>query len=57
MLAIGLHPINNVVDISNFVLFELGQPLHTFDADKIAGGKVIVRRAGEGEKSVTLDGV
>ena len=57
LLAIGLHPINNVVDISNFVLFELGQPLHTFDADKIAGGKVIVRRAGEGQKIVTLDGV
>ena len=57
LLAIGLHPINNVVDISNFVLFEFGQPLHTFDADKIAGGKVIVRRAGEGEKIVTLDGV
>ena len=57
LLAIGFHPINNVVDISNFVLFELGQPLHTFDADKIAGGKVIVRRAGEGEKIVTLDGV
>ena len=57
LLAIGLHPINNVVDISNFVLFELGQPLHTFDADKTAGGKVIVRRAGEGEKIVTLDGV
>ena len=57
LLAIGLHPINNVVDISNFVLFELGQPLHTFDADKIAGGKVIVRRAGEGETIVTLDGV
>ena len=57
LLAIGLHPINNVVDISNFVLFELGQPLHIFDADKIAGGKVIVRRAAEGEKIVTLDGV
>ena len=57
LLAIGLHPINNVVDISNFVLFELGQPLHTFDADKIAGGKVSVRRAAEGEKIVTLDGV
>lgn len=57
LFAIGLHPINNIVDISNFVLFELGQPLHTFDADKIAGGKVIVRRAGEGEKMVTLDGV
>ena len=57
LFSIGLHPINNVVDISNFVLFEVGQPLHTFDADKISGGRVIVRRAGEGEKIVTLDGV
>ena len=56
LMAIGLKPINNIVDISNFVLFELGQPLHTFDADKIAGRKVIVRRAGEGEKLRTLDG-
>ncbi len=55
--SIGLHPIDNIVDISNFVLFELGQPLHTFDADKITGGKVIVRRAAEGEKIKTLDGV
>lgn len=57
LIAIGSHPINNVVDISNFVLFELGQPLHTFDADKIRGGKVIVRRAAEGEPIRTLDGV
>ena len=57
LFAIGLHPINNIVDISNFVLFEVGQPLHTFDADQIIGGKVIVRRAAEGEKIVTLDGV
>lgn len=57
LTSIGLHPINNIVDISNFVLFELGQPLHTFDASKIRGGKVIVRRAGEGEKMRTLDGV
>lgn len=56
LTAIGSRPINNVVDISNFVLFELGQPLHTFDADKISGGKVIVRRAVEGEKIRTLDG-
>ena len=55
LLSIGLRPIDNVVDISNFILWELGQPLHTFDADKISGGKVIVRRAGEGEKIVTLD--
>ena len=55
LLSIGLRPIDNVVDISNFILWELGQPLHTFDADKISGGKVIVRRAVEGERIVTLD--
>ncbi|MCQ2158286.1 MAG: phenylalanine--tRNA ligase subunit beta [Bacteroidales bacterium] len=55
--AIGSRPINNIVDISNFILFELGQPLHTFDADKVSGGKVIVRRAAEGEAIRTLDGV
>lgn len=57
LLAIGLHPINNVVDVSNFVLFEMGQPLHTFDADKVSGGKVVVRRAEENEIIVTLDSV
>ena len=57
LMSIGLKPINNIVDVSNFVLFELGQPLHTFDADKILGGKVIVRRAAEGETIVTLDEV
>nr|MCR4859444.1 phenylalanine--tRNA ligase subunit beta [Bacteroidales bacterium] len=56
LMSIGLRPINNIVDISNFVLFELGQPLHTFDAGKI-GGHVVVRRAGEGEIIRTLDGV
>lgn len=55
LMSIGQRPVNNVVDVSNFVLFELGQPLHTFDADMIAGGKVIVRRAEEGEKITTLD--
>lgn len=57
LMSIGLRPINNIVDVSNFVLFEIGQPLHTFDADEVAGGKVIVRRAAEGEKLVTLDGI
>ena len=56
LMSIGLKPINNVVDISNFVLFETGQPLHTFDAAKVMG-KVIVRRAAEGEKIRTLDGI
>ena len=55
--SIGSRPINNIVDISNFVLFELGQPLHTFDVSKVEGGKVIVRRAAEGEVLRTLDGV
>lgn len=57
LASIGLHSINNIVDISNFILFELGQPLHIFDADKVSGSKVIVRRAAQGEKIVTLDGV
>jgi len=52
----GLRTINNVVDVTNFVLMELGQPLHAFDADKISGKKIIVRNAREGEKIVTLDG-
>lgn len=55
--SIGLNPINNIVDISNFVLFELGQPLHIFDADKVSGGRVIVRRALQDEKIKTLDGM
>ena len=55
--AIGLSPINNVVDITNFVLHETGQPLHAFDADKISGDEVIVRRLPEGSSFTTLDGV
>ena len=55
--AIGLHPINNIVDITNFILFELGQPLHAFDKDKIKGNKVVVRSFPTGTKFTTLDGV
>jgi phenylalanyl-tRNA synthetase beta chain len=55
--AIGHNPINNVVDITNFVLHELGQPLHAFDYNKIAGKKVIVRTLAEDSKFVTLDEV
>jgi phenylalanyl-tRNA synthetase beta chain len=53
--SIGLNPINNVVDITNYVLHELGHPLHAFDADRIAGGKIVVRKAVAGEKLVVLD--
>ncbi|MDB5264391.1 MAG: phenylalanyl-tRNA synthetase subunit beta [Adhaeribacter sp.] len=55
--SIGLSPINNVVDVTNYVLHELGQPLHAFDANKITGNKIIVKRAEEGTSFVTLDGV
>jgi len=54
--AIGLNPINNLVDISNFVLHETGQPLHFFDADKIEGKKVIIKTLKEGTIFTTLDG-
>ena len=55
--AIGLRPINNVVDITNYLLHGTGQPLHCFDLNRIAGGKVIVKPAKEGDKFVTLDEV
>jgi phenylalanyl-tRNA synthetase beta chain len=54
--AIGLKPINNVVDVTNYVLHELGQPLHAFDADRIFGKKIIVQNAKKGSKFFTLDG-
>jgi phenylalanyl-tRNA synthetase beta chain len=55
--AVGLNPINNVVDITNFVQNETGQPLHAFDADKIEGKKVIIRNLPEKSKFITLDNV
>lgn len=55
--AIGINPKNNLVDITNFILHELGQPLHAFDADKIRGGKIVVRTVREGTPFVTLDGL
>ncbi|MDR1130319.1 MAG: phenylalanine--tRNA ligase subunit beta [Prevotellaceae bacterium] len=55
LTAIGIRPKNNVVDISNYILHELGQPLHVFDADKIGGRKVIIRTCEEGTEFTTLD--
>ncbi len=54
--AVGLRPINNVVDVTNYVLWELGHPLHAFDHATIPGGRIVVRRARPGERITTLDG-
>ena len=54
--AVGVRPISNIVDVTNYILFECGQPLHSFDLDKLKGGRIIVSPAAQGEKFVTLDG-
>jgi phenylalanyl-tRNA synthetase beta chain len=55
LLSVGLRPINNIVDITNFVLMETGQPLHAFDFDRLAENRIVVRTAEQGETFVTLD--
>lgn len=57
LIASGIRPINNIVDVTNFVMLEMGQPMHAFDLDKIDSKKLIVRNANQGEKILTLDGV
>ena len=56
LAAQGIRPINNIVDITNYVMEEYGQPMHAYDLSTIAGQKIIVRRAEDNEKFVTLDG-
>jgi phenylalanyl-tRNA synthetase beta chain len=55
LLSVGLRPINNIVDVTNFVMLECGQPLHAFDLDCLAQNRIVVRTAGQGERFVTLD--
>ena len=55
--ACGIRPINNLVDITNYVMEEFGQPMHAYDLDTIADHKIVVRRAEDGENFVTLDGL
>ena len=56
LASVGIRPINNLVDITNYVMEEYGQPMHAYDLDTIAGREIVVRRAEDGEKFVTLDG-
>jgi phenylalanyl-tRNA synthetase beta chain len=56
LVALGMRPVNNVVDATNYVMLECGQPLHPFDYERLAGGRIVVRRAKLGERFVTLDG-
>ena len=56
LAAAGMRPINNIVDITNYVMLEMGQPMHAFDLNYLDGGKIIVRTAGDGEEITTLDG-
>jgi phenylalanyl-tRNA synthetase beta chain len=57
LTAAGVRPISNIVDVTNYVLLELGQPMHAFDYDRLAGRQIVVRRAREGERLRTLDGI
>ena len=56
LMACGMRPINNIVDITNYILLEMGQPLHAFDYEQLKGGRIVVRTAHQGERFTTLDG-